>query len=82
MKDKQGKGKLIILILAVIFGVTAGILAADVISLAQMIVAGERVGWQMRNIPAMILILLKIQNIFLRCLQILVCACLSCRLSA
>lgn len=51
LKGKQGKGKIVVLILAVIFGVVAGTLAADAISLAQMINSGELFGWEMKDIP-------------------------------
>lgn len=57
LKGKQGKGKLVILILAVIFGVVAGTLAADAISLEQMIDAGELLGWEMGDIPLIMLML-------------------------
>lgn len=51
LKGKQGKAKLVILILAIIFGVVAGTLAADVISLARMISSGELLGFTMADIP-------------------------------
>ena len=57
LKGKQGKGKIVILIIAVIFGVVAGTLAADAISLAQMIDAGEMLGWEMGDIPHIMLML-------------------------
>lgn len=57
LKGKQGKGKIVILIIAVIFGVVAGTFAADAISLAQMIEAGELLGWEVRDIPLIILML-------------------------
>lgn len=57
LKGKQGKGKIVILIIAVIFGVVAGTFAADAISLAQMIDAGELLGWEMGDIPLIILML-------------------------
>lgn len=41
MKGKQGKGKIIILIVAIIFGVLIGTLLPDVVMLVQMIGAGE-----------------------------------------
>lgn len=51
LKGKQGKAKLVILILAIIFGVVAGTLAADVISLVRMISSGELLGFTMADIP-------------------------------
>lgn len=59
LKGKQGKGKIAILIIAVIFGVVAGTFAADGITLAQMIEAGELLGWEVRDIPLIILMLFK-----------------------
>ena len=57
-RGKQGRGKIVILILAVIFGVIVGNFGADVIALAQMISAGEAEGWGYADIPLMILLLL------------------------
>lgn len=59
LKGKQGKAKVIILILAVIFGVVAGTIAADAISLAGMINSGELPGWTMGDIPEMMLVLME-----------------------
>jgi len=59
LKGKNGKAKIFILILAVIFGVVAGTIAADAVSLAQMIGNGELPGWTMADIPEMLLILLE-----------------------
>ena len=58
LKGKQGKGKFVILILAVIFGVIFGTLAADAIDLARGIAAGQLPGIAVGDIPALILILL------------------------
>ena len=57
LRGKQGKAKVLILILAIIFGVLLGTLAVDVVALAQMINAGELPGFVMADIPAMIWIL-------------------------
>lgn len=57
LKGKQGKGKVVILIIAVIFGVVAGTLATDMISLAQMIETGELLGWELRDIPMLMMLL-------------------------
>ena len=54
-KGKNGKGKIAILILAVIFGVAAGTIGADVITLVQMISAGELGEIIIADIPALIL---------------------------
>ena len=58
LKGKQGKGKIVILILAVIFGVVFGTLAADAIDLARGIAVGQLPGIAYGDIPAVILILL------------------------
>lgn len=57
-KGKQGKGKVLILILAVIFGVLLGTFAADAFSLAMMISNGELPGFVLADIPATIIALL------------------------
>ena len=58
LKGKQGKGKIVILILAVFFGVVFGTLAADAIDLARMIGSGELPDFVMGDIPSLILFLL------------------------
>lgn len=58
LKGRQGKAKLLILILAIVFGVVAGTLAADVIGLAQMILNGELLGFVMGDIPLLMSIFL------------------------
>lgn len=57
-KGKQGKGKIAVLIVAIVLGVLLGTVAADVISLAQMISSGELVDFTYGDIPAFILFLL------------------------
>ena len=57
LKGKQGKGKVVILILAIIFGVLLGTLAVDAVSLAQMIDMGQFPGFTYGDIPLMILAL-------------------------
>lgn len=52
---KQGKGKVVILIIAIIFGVVLGSLAADGISVAQMINSGEMTDLAYGDIPYLIL---------------------------
>lgn len=59
LRGKQGKGKIVILIIAIIFGVLLGTFAADAIALGQMINAGELPGWSYGEIPMMILILME-----------------------
>ena len=54
LKGKQGKGKVVILILAIILGVILGTFASDAITLAGMINDGELPGWTMAEIPACI----------------------------
>lgn len=58
LRGKQGKGKIAILIFAIIFGVLLGTFAADAFTLAQMIQSGELIGWTMGDIPHLILLLL------------------------
>lgn len=53
-KGKNSKGKLVIMILAVIFGVVAGTIGADAISLIQWINSGEITGVVIADIPALI----------------------------
>lgn len=57
LKGKQGKGKVAILIIAVIFGVLLGTFGADVISLVGAIANGE-IGLGFGDIPLYILVLL------------------------
>ena len=57
LRGKQGKAKVLILILAIIFAVLLGTLAVDAVTLAQMINAGELPGFVMSDIPATIWIL-------------------------
>ena len=65
-KGKQGKGKMVILILAVIFGVVFGTLAADAIDVAMAIGSGEISGFVYGDIPALILFLLMEDAEYLR----------------
>lgn len=58
LHGKQGKGKLAILIIAVILGVLVGTIAPDVVYLAQMIGGGELPGYTYMDIPAMLLTLI------------------------
>ena len=55
LKGKQGKAKVVILILAVLFGVLAGTLAADAVALAGMIHGGELPGIVVGDIPVLML---------------------------
>lgn len=55
LKGKQGKAKIAILILAILFGVLAGTLVTDVVTLAGMIRGGELPGLVMGDIPALML---------------------------
>jgi hypothetical protein len=57
LKGKNGKGKVAILILSVIFGVVAGTIGADVITLLQMIGNGELPGIVAGDIPVVMLTL-------------------------
>lgn len=58
LRGKQGKGKLVILILAVIFGVVLGTMVPDVVALGQMIASGELPGFAYTEIPGLIIVLL------------------------
>ena len=58
LKGKQGKAKVFILILAIIFGVLLGNFASDAITLATMISGGELPGFGYVDIPALIVVLL------------------------
>ena len=58
LKGKQGKAKVIILILAIIFGVLVGNFASDAITLATMISGGELPGFGFVDIPALIFLVL------------------------
>ncbi len=53
-KGKQTKGKIAVLIIAIILGVLAGTVASDAITLAQMISAGELPGITYGQIPKLI----------------------------
>lgn len=55
LRGKTGKGKIVILILSVIFGVVLGTIGADVITLLQMIGNGELPGVIAGDIPALML---------------------------
>lgn len=56
LRGKQGRGKVVILIFAIIFGVVLGTFAADYITLAEMINTGEIYG-SYGDIPAFIIYL-------------------------
>ena len=58
LKGKQGKAKVLILILAIVFGVLLGTLAADVMTLGSMIAGGELPGFTYGDILPLIFALL------------------------
>lgn len=58
LKGKQGKGKIVILIIVIILGVLVGTLLPDVVVLAQMIGAGELPGVTYGDIPLMIVMIM------------------------
>lgn len=58
IKGKQGRAKVVILIVAVIFGVLLGNFGADAFTLMQMITSGEMTGYALRDIPALIAFML------------------------
>ncbi len=58
LKGKQGKGKIAILIIAVIFGVVLGCFLGDAIAIAQLISSGEAADLAYGDIPALIIVML------------------------
>ena len=56
MHGKQGKGKIAILIVAIIFGVLLGTIIPDVVTLVQMIGNNELIGVTYGDIPALIVL--------------------------
>ena len=58
LKGKQGKGKIVILVIAVIIGVLLGNFGADAISIVQLINAGEMGDLTYGDIPLLILVVL------------------------
>lgn len=59
LRGRQGKAKVLILIVAIIFGVLLGTLAADVFTLAGMIRDGELMGFSYGDILPIIFVLLE-----------------------
>ena len=57
-RGKQGRGKTVILIIAVIFGVIVGNFGSDVIYLVQMIASGELVDYVYADIPLLMLVVM------------------------
>ena len=57
-KGKQDKGKIAVLVIAIVLGVLVGTVAADAISLAQMIASGELYEFTYGEIPMLILFLM------------------------
>lgn len=62
LKGRQGKGKVVILILAIIFGVLLGTIAPDVVGLAQMIGSGELPEYAFGDIPFLLIWLLQVDS--------------------
>lgn len=58
-KGKQGKGKVVILIIAIVLGVVLGTFGADVMTLASMISSGELYGFGYGDIPMIMMILMQ-----------------------
>lgn len=65
LKGKQGKGKVVILIAAIVFGVALGTLTADFITIMGEINSGELVGVTHGDIPALIFYLLSVDSEYL-----------------
>jgi len=57
LKGKQGKGKVFILILAIIFAVLLGTLAGEYLSLVQMVSSGEIADWTVSEVPLLLMAL-------------------------
>ena len=57
-KGKQGKGKVAVLICAIIFAVLLGTVAGEGLSLVQMITSGQLPDWSVSEVPVLLLILL------------------------
>lgn len=53
-KGRKGKGKIVILVIAIILGVVVGTIGADIITLAQMINAGELTEATVADIPMIV----------------------------
>ncbi len=58
LHGKNGKGKIFILIIALIFGVLFGTVAGEIFSIIGMIQSGELAGYTMSDIPTLIFFLL------------------------
>lgn len=58
LKGKNGKGKIAILIVSIVFGVVVGTIGADVITLLQMIGNGELPGIAAGDIPVLLMAML------------------------
>lgn len=65
LKGKQGKGKVVILIAAIIFGVVLGTLTADFFTIMDLINTGELVGLTVADIPTFIIDLLRTEPEYL-----------------
>lgn len=65
LKGRRGKGKVVILILAIIFGVLLGTIVPDVVHLAGMIADGETAGYTYLDIPFMIIYLMQVEPDYL-----------------
>ncbi len=66
LRGKQGKGKVVILIFAIIFGVVLGTFAADAIALGKLILNNELFGSTLADIPKLIIRLLLTNEEYVR----------------
>ena len=66
LRGKQGKGKVAILIFAIIFGVVLGTFAADAIALGRKILNNELFGVTLTDIPKLIIRLLLTDGEYVR----------------
>ena len=66
LRGKQGKGKVAILIVAVVLGVVLGTFAADAIALGRMILNNELFGFTLTDIPKLIIRLLLTDGEYVR----------------
>ena len=64
-RGKQGKGKVVVLILAVIFGVVFGTLLSEAMGVIELINAGELPGFTYAQVPALILMVLMNDSAYL-----------------
>lgn len=65
LKGKQGKGKVAVLIVAIVFAVVLGTLASEYITVVSMINSGELIGFAVGDAPMLIFYLLSVDSEYL-----------------